>query len=403
MLKIAVLMQGSDTKYWQDTFTNVWEGPVDIIFQKDFKPSGEIDLLVLDFSGLNENAVDILSDISQNLSGKHFLIVSDKKDADLAIEALKLGAIGFLVKPFRRFELLTCLDRLHTAPKSQMPIRSSARIITLLSHKGGTGVSTTTVNLGYSLANLFNKKVLIIDAAGFSNHVTVLLNVIPKCTLADICKQAGSLDEQYLANAVSKVGQNLSIIAGVTKTSDFGDITTQGLEQLVSVASEIYDYILVDTSTHLLDEISMFFIQKANELLLMTTFDLLAIRDNRFYIQTLMELGILEHRIKPVVNRQDWYIGSLEPELVQKQIGHEIYHSLPNDWQLCVEATNYGRAILDFAPNSKLATAYKILASKIAKSAIPEQSLSKESGSRSDVQGEKISKKKRLLNWFEKQ
>ncbi|MBI3308549.1 MAG: AAA family ATPase [Candidatus Melainabacteria bacterium] len=398
MLKVVILTQENESKFWQDTFANVWEGPVDISFQKDFQVSDKFDLIVLDFSGRTSGALNVLSDVSSHLSGKHFLIVSDTKDADIAIEALKLGAIGFLVKPFRRFELINCLDRLHTAPKTHAPVRSAARIVTLLSYKGGTGVSTTTVNLGYALASLFSKKVLLIDTAGFSNHVTVLLNVIPKCTLADICKQGNNLDEQYLMNAVSKVGNNLSIIGGMIKPSDFSEISVQGLEHLLNVATELYDYILVDTSTHMLDELTMFFIQKANDLLLMTTFDLLAIRDNRFYIQTLKEQGVLEHRIKPIVNRQDWYIGSLEPELIQKQINHPIFHSLPNDWQACVEATNYGRPILDFAPNSKLATAYKILASKISKIAMPEAQVDQmANGVKAEA---KDPKKKGILHWF---
>ncbi|MBI1857723.1 MAG: AAA family ATPase [Candidatus Melainabacteria bacterium] len=398
MLKVVILTQENESKFWQDTFANVWEGPVDISFQKDFQVSDKFDLIVLDFSGRTSGALNVLSDVSSHLSGKHFLIVSDTKDADIAIEALKLGAIGFLVKPFRRFELINCLDRLHTAPKTHVPVRSAARIVTLLSYKGGTGVSTTTVNLGYALASLFSKKVLLIDTAGFSNHVTVLLNVIPKCTLADICKQGNNLDEQYLMNAVSKVGNNLSIIGGMIKPSDFSEISVQGLEHLLNVATELYDYILVDTSTHMLDELTMFFIQKANDLLLMTTFDLLAIRDNRFYIQTLKEQGVLEHRIKPIVNRQDWYIGSLEPELIQKQINHPIFHSLPNDWQACVEATNYGRPILDFAPNSKLATAYKILASKISKIAMPEAQVDQmANGVKAEA---KDPKKKGILHWF---
>jgi len=398
MLKVVILTQENESKFWQDTFANVWEGPVDISFQKDFQVSDKFDLIVLDFSGRTSGALNVLSDVSSHLSGKHFLIVSDTKDADIAIEALKLGAIGFLVKPFRRFELINCLDRLHTAPKTHAPVRSAARIVTLLSYKGGTGVSTTTVNLGYALASLFSKKVLLIDTAGFSNHVTVLLNVIPKCTLADICKQGNNLDEQYLMNAVSKVGNNLSIIGGMIKPSDFSEISVQGLEHLLNVATELYDYILVDTSTHMLDELTMFFIQKANDLLLMTTFDLLAIRDNRFYIQTLKEQGVLEHRIKPIVNRQDWYIGSLEPELIQKQINHPIFHSLPNDWQACVEATNYGRPILDFAPNSKLSTAYKILASKISKIAMPEAQVDQmANGVKAEA---KDPKKKGILHWF---
>lgn len=399
MLKVIVVTQQNDNQFWQETFSNVWEGPLDISLEKDYQEKKEADLVILDFSYGQPKAHDILTDLAPSLVGKHFLIVSDKKDADLAIEAIRFGAIGFLIRPFKRSEFISCLDRLHTAPKAQMPLKRSAKVITLLSYKGGTGVSTTTVNLGYALSHLCQKKTLIIDAAGFSNHLTLLLNIIPKCTLADICKQGGSLDEAYLSNAISTIGNNLGIIGGLIKTSEINDLNTAALERLLEIASECYDFILVDTAAHLFDETTMFFIQKASDLLLLTTFDLLAIRDNRFYIQTLKEIGVLEHKIKPVINRQDWYIGSLEPELVQKQINHPIFHALPNDWQLCVEASNYGRPILEFAPNSQLATAYKILASKFAKSDIPEVG---QDGTEKEVvlQEDKKGKKKGILNWF---
>lgn len=398
MLKVSVITQQNESQYWQETFSNVWEGPLEISLQKDYEVKPDADLVILDFSGAQANAHDILSDFTPNLVGKHFLIVSDKKDADLAIEGIRLGAIGFLVKPFKRSELISSLDRLHTAPVGKMPTKRNAKVITFLSYKGGTGVSTACANLGYTLSHIYNRKTLIIDAAGFSNHITVLLNVIPKCTLADICKQGKNLDESYLANAVSTIGKNLGIIGGLTKTSDYNEVNIPCLEHLLEIAGEVYDYILIDTSTHLLDEISMFFIQKATDLLLLTTFDLLAIRDNRFYIQTLKDLGIAEHRIKPIINRQDWYIGSLEPELIQKQINHTIFHGLPNDWQLCVEAANYGRPVLEVSPNSQLATSFKILASKFTKSDIPEgqEAQTKETVVSDEVKG----KKKGILNWF---
>ncbi|OGI19781.1 MAG: hypothetical protein A3B68_08190 [Candidatus Melainabacteria bacterium RIFCSPHIGHO2_02_FULL_34_12] len=400
MLKVVVISQVNDTKFWQDTFSNVWEGQFEISHQNTHQINKETDLVILDFSNDQTNAIDVLTDVSQNLVGKHFLIVSDKKDADLAIEAIRLTAMGFLVRPFKRFELISCLDRLNTAPAGHINSKRKARIITITSYKGGTGVSTTTANLGYTLSQIYQKKTLVIDAAGFSNHVTVLLNAIPKCTLADLCKQGKNLDEGYLSNAVSPIGKNLGIIGGLTKTSDFSDITTEGLEHLMEIAGEAYDYILVDTSTHLLDEISMFFIQKANDLLLLTTFDLLAIRDNRFYIQTLKELGVLEHRIKPIINRQDWYIGSIEPQLIQKQINHTIFHSLPNDWNLCVEATNYGRPVIEVSPNSQLATSFKILAGKITKTDIPEQSGSSNQQPDTLQAEDRKEKKKSILNWF---
>lgn len=400
MLKVIIVTIQNDSRFWQDTFGNVWDGPVDISLVKNYQDNQEkeVDLIILDFTGNHPNAFDILRDTTPNLVGKHFLIVSDSKDADLAIEGIRLGAIGFLVKPFKRSELISTLDRIHSAPHSRIPTKPSARIIVLLSYKGGTGVSTTTVNMGYALSNVYRKKTLIIDAAGFSNHSSVLLNVIPKCTLADICKQGKNLDEAFFTNAVSMIGKDLALIGGLIKTSDFNEINTDSLGHILDIASETYDYILIDTSTHVLDETTMFLIQKASDLLLLTTFDLLAIRDNRFYIQVLKELGISENKIKPVINRQDWYIGSLEPELVQKQLDHQIFHALPNDWQLCVEASNYGRPILEFAPNSPLSTSYKILANKFARVTLGEQT--PEGTEKEVTPDERKAKKKSILNWF---
>ena len=85
MLKILVITQSNDSKYWQDTISNVWDGQLDVVLQSNFEVKKDTDLIILDFTGSNINALDMLGEISPNLVGKHFLIVSDKKDADLAI------------------------------------------------------------------------------------------------------------------------------------------------------------------------------------------------------------------------------------------------------------------------------------------------------------------------------
>ena len=400
MLKVSIITEENSSQFWSETFENVWEGPVEISLQKDLEIKQETDLVILEFSGNSHNPSDLFNAVAPNLLGKHFLIVSDKKDADLAINAVRFGAIGFLVKPFKRHEIISSLDRLHTAPQNNNTnLRKLAKVIAITSYKGGTGVSTVAVNLAYSLANMHDKKTLLIDAAGFSNHLTVLLNIIPKCTLSEVCKQGSNLDEQYLNNAASISGKNLHVISGLMKTSELSELTSQGLDHLIEVASEIYDCIVIDTSTHLLDETTMMLFQKASDILLITTFDLLAIRDNRFFINTLKEMGISEHKIKPVINRQNWYIGSLEPELIQKQINHQIFHSLPNNWELCVEASNYGRPIMEVGPNSPLATSFNILAAKFTKQDILNKNT--ETAAKAEpAHEEKKEKKKGILSWF---
>ena len=406
MLKVIVLSRLNDKDFWQERFNESYSGPVDLRLQEEFPHGQTFDLIILDLSGTQSSAFsiqpkDVLSSLTPLLTNRKFFIATDKKDADLAIEAIKLGADGFLVKPFTKNELKISLDRLQESARQQAPVQQKkARVISLLSYKGGTGVSTACVNLAHTISTLYQKKTLVIDAAGFSNHSTVLLNVVPKCTLVDICKPDTQIDEYFLESAVRMVSPTLSIIGGPLRVEDVGLLNIKSIEAMMQIALNQYDYILIDTSTHLLDELTMFFIQKADDLLLLTTFDLLAVKDNRFYIQALKEFGIEENKIKPIINRQDWFVGSLEPELIQKQINHPIYYSLPNDWELCVEASNYGRPILEFAPTSQLAMAYRLLAGKLTGLDIGMQaSTDKEEIDINQSDG-KAGKKKKILNWF---
>ena len=220
--------------------------------------------------------------------------------------------------------------------------------------------------------------------------------------MAEISKQTDQLDELYLSNAVRTYSSNLSVIGGVVRVEDLSQLNISSFNKLIEVANQMYDYIVVDTATHSLDEMTMFFVQKAHHLVLVSTFDLLAIKDNRFYIQTLKQIGTEESKIKVVINRQDWYIGSLEPEVIQKQINHPIYYALPNDWELCVEAANYGKPILEFAPNSPLSMSYKILAGKLTGLDILGQTSFRGDEEVEDTTQKelKTEKKKGILNWF---
>src|SRR3990167_1864481 len=144
MLKVTVVTQENSEKYWKDTFSDVWEGPVEISLQGDSKVISdsnlvkEADLVILEFGNDPAKSHYVLNTIAPSLVGKHFLIVSETKDADVAIEGIKLGAIGFLVKPFKRSELISSLDRLNTAPRASAVTRRTAKIIAFTSYKGGT-------------------------------------------------------------------------------------------------------------------------------------------------------------------------------------------------------------------------------------------------------------------------
>ncbi len=400
MLKVIVVTKEAteeDQKYWEETFSDVWEGPVEIVFQDTVSRNQDVDLIILDFTKWESGTKEFLLSLSPEIIGKNCIIFSTEKDLDIAADALKIGCLSFLLKPLKRVDLLSSLGRLTSligkkdpTPSTPVISRKTAKVITVTSYKGGTGVSTTTVNLAYALSTTFQKKTLIIDACAYANHISILLNVMPKCSIIDLCKQGKNVDESYLNHAVTFANKNLGVIGGlIHHKADPVDTNITILRHLYKIASAQFDYILIDTAARVIDEITMFFIRQADALLVLTTMDILSIKDIKFYIQALVELGISGAKIKPIVTRVDSYRGNVEPETFQKQLNKSIFHTIPNDTEACMNATVEARPIQIIAPRSKIAASFKSLAEKIINMDSEEPPL-------------EISSKKGLLSWLKK-
>lgn len=396
MLKVTIIVKQyipEEEKSWEEIFTNVWEGPFEISTRTDYKKEYSSDLIIIDFSKWGLEYKDFFNSIAKEIEGKSFLIIAAHKDVDLAIDALKFGAIGFLLKPIKRAELLSSLARLNTTKSKteDQPFEYKGKVITLSSYKGGTGLSTITVNLAYTLSTIYNKKTLIIDAAAYSNHISLLLNVIPRNNVADICQQGKNLDSEFFKNAVKVASNNLGIIGGLSSKGELNEINIPTLRFMTETAKSIYDYILIDTAPRVLDEMNLHFLRHSDYLLIFTTLDILSIKDCNFYAENLKEIGIPEDRIKLIINRVDSFKGDIDPDMLQKKIRKDIFHTIVNDYDLCFRSIIEARPFIGIAPSSKLSKSIISLVEKITK-------LNEPIDKTSDVEEQKS--KKSLFHWL---
>ena len=124
---------------------------------------------------------------------------------------------------------------------------NGAKVIGILSIKGGVGKTSCTANIGAAIAHDFGKKVLLIDtnysAPNLGFHVGLLE---PESTIHDVLA-----DKVEIGDAVHTISENLDVIAASLVGAE---IQPFKLKKKLHALKDKYDYILLDSSPNLNNE-----------------------------------------------------------------------------------------------------------------------------------------------------
>lgn len=242
--------------------------------------------------------------------------------------------------------------------------------MSVLNYKGGTGKTSTVVNLGHALA-MEGKRVLIIDADSQGSASYHLGMIHPAYTLYDLL-----IREAPLSQCILKARENLDIICAnerlfpaelqLSRAPNKENILTQ---KLVSLKN--YDYVLLDSapSLNLLNQNVLIY---ADEILLPVSMEYLALFGIKQLLSNIVIINkIFKHRVK---------ISKVIPTFYDKRYkkSRHVLESLSRTFpgkitppiRSCIaisEAAGYNKTIFEYAPNSKGGLDYKILSEEVLK------------------------------------
>ncbi|MBR9678948.1 MAG: septum site-determining protein MinD [Nanoarchaeota archaeon] len=124
-----------------------------------------------------------------------------------------------------------------------------ARIIGIVSGKGGVGKTTTTTNLGTGLAYNYHEDVIMIDANTTSAGLSVHLGKYSyNISLNDVLK-----GKAHVSQAMYSHPSGARFIPATTNISSI-DVDPKGVKKIVNELKEHVDYILLDCAPTLGDE-----------------------------------------------------------------------------------------------------------------------------------------------------
>ncbi|KAF6260515.1 septum site-determining protein [Scenedesmus sp. NREL 46B-D3] len=198
------------------------------------------------------------------------------------------------------------------------------RVIVITSGKGGVGKTTTSANLGMSIARL-----------GYKNRVLY--------TAIDILDGECRLDQALIRD---KRWKNLSLLS-ISRNRQRFNITRKHMEQLVeSIQNLGYQYVLIDCPAGI-DVGFINAISPAQEALIVTTPEITSIRDadrvaGLLEANNIYNVKLLVNRVRPdMVEKQEM----MSVTDVQEMLGIPLLGTIPEDQQVII-STNRGEPLV---------------------------------------------------------
>jgi septum site-determining protein MinD len=230
-----------------------------------------------------------------------------------------------------------------------------ARAIVITSGKGGVGKTTTTSNIGMSLAR-FGYRTLLVDADVGLRNLDLLLGLENRIiyTGLDVLNETCQLKQALIQD---KRQQNLSFFP-LSSSQAKTIITSADVKNLISKLEESFDFILIDSPAGI-DTGFLNATECADEAIVVVTPEVPSIRDADRVIGLLMakninKIHLIINRIRPNMVKND---DMMSIDDVKNILGIPLLGVIPDSEKIII-ASNQGEPIVLDTKNSLPKTAF---------------------------------------------
>jgi len=203
------------------------------------------------------------------------------------------------------------------------------RVLTVFSPKGGTGKTVLSTNLAAFLAQKSGKRVLLIDLDLQFGDAAIMLGLDPERTMHELVQAPGGLDAGKLAGYLTHHRSGLDVLAAPMRPEEAELVTESKVLQLLEVARDAYDLVVVDTSPFFYGPM-LAVLRPTDQLLMLCGLDVPTLKNVKLSLRTLEQLGFPASRVNLVLNRVSPKVG-LTKEDVEGVLGLEVRFEIPND------------------------------------------------------------------------
>lgn len=236
------------------------------------------------------------------------------------------------------------------------------KIISVVNQKGGTGKTTSALNIGNALIKL-NKSVLFIDMDAQSHLTQLLLNELPKKNIADILESQAANIDKYIYD----LGNGSGVITANYDLANRKVNNIYSLNNLIKSIKTNFDYCIIDTAPKM-DELLLNCLCASDYYITISSADILSYKASLYLEETitavktknkkLAHLGVILTQYNPRT--------ILEKSIMESYQNKQVEILGTTRRSIAVkEAQITGTNLFDYAPKSSAAADYLAIAKKI--------------------------------------
>ena len=271
-------------------------------------------------------------------------------EADAVAPAQAAADDEFLLEP----EYADLLPRRHHGP---------ARIIAVVSGKGGVGKSVVAANLAASLAKTHGLTTAVLDLSLQYGDQALMFDGGSSPSLVDVLANIDALTPDFLLECMHRPLDNLRVL-GAPPAPELADLVEPvHVQAIMGHLRRLFDVVVVDNAAYLSD-VALDVIDSADNLVVVTSPYLASIKDTKLLLKLLSDLQVSGRKISAVLNRIEGTIR-ISLEVLEANLKFPIAAELPYTPQL-IESVTDGQPLALAKPQIEFAQKLSGLAATLA-------------------------------------
>lgn len=298
------------------------------------------DVVIVGFHQAMDAALALAQTLVKESPGVTLIAMADQGNADAILSAMRVGYKEFVVLPTDSARLRQVV---HDAAYAPVDDDEKGLVVSFIGAKGGVGATLLCTHLAAEMAAIHRAIVLDLDFA--MGDAASMMDVAPKDTILDLLPRADRVDERMLTGSVAVHKSKVHILAQPNELENSVQATADDIYMIINASAKGYQYVLIDVGVQI-TQASEIALSVSDIIVLVTTPDVVSVRNAYRKLKLLERYGIEKERIRLIVNRQhkNAFVPITE---IEANLGMRVAGTVADDTKTVDMAVNKGSLIRD--------------------------------------------------------